>query len=90
MTIHAVDKNFLLEEIPVLYRDRPAGSESKLNTVSDGVKVLSTIANLNIPKHTADHIPLALSVFISNNSSRTSRNFIRTIGRIIIIDVDAV
>ena len=46
MTIHAVDKNFLLEEIPVLYRDRPAGSESKLNTVSDGVKVLSTIANL--------------------------------------------
>lgn len=46
MTIHAVDKNFLLEEIPVLYRDRPAGSESKLNTVSDGVKVLSTIATL--------------------------------------------
>lgn len=46
MTIHAVDKNFLLEEIPVLYRDRPAGSESKLNTVSDGIKVLSTIATL--------------------------------------------
>ena len=46
MTIHAVDKNFLLEEIPVMYRDRPEGSQSKLNTVSDGIKVLSTIAGL--------------------------------------------
>lgn len=46
MTIHALDKNFLIEEIPVTYRDRPAGSESKLNTVSDGIKVLTTIANL--------------------------------------------
>lgn len=46
MTIHALDKNFLLEEIPVSYRDRPVGSESKLNTVSDGVKVLKTIMNL--------------------------------------------
>ncbi len=46
MTIHALDKNFLLEEVPVSYRDRPEGSESKLNTVSDGMKVLTTIANL--------------------------------------------
>lgn len=46
MTIHAVDKNFLLEEIPVKYRDRPDGSVSKLNTFSDGMKVLSTIAAL--------------------------------------------
>lgn len=46
LTIHAVDKNFLLEEIPVTYRDRPEGSESKLNTFSDGVKVLGTIASL--------------------------------------------
>lgn len=46
MTIHAVDKNFLLEEIPVKYRDRPSGSVSKLNTFSDGMKVLSTIATL--------------------------------------------
>lgn len=46
MTIHALDKNFLLKEIPVEYRDRPAGSESKLNTVSDGIKVLKTIARL--------------------------------------------
>ena len=46
MTIHALDKNFLLEEIPVTYRDSPEGSESKLNTVSDGMKVLKTIASL--------------------------------------------
>lgn len=46
MSIHALDKNFLLEEIPVTYRDRPVGSSSKLNTVSDGLKVLKTIATL--------------------------------------------
>lgn len=46
MTIHAVDKNFLLKEIPIMYRDRPDGSESKLNTFADGIKVLSTIATL--------------------------------------------
>lgn len=46
MTIHSLDKNFLLKEIPVQYRDRPAGSVSKLNTYSDGIKVLLTIFNL--------------------------------------------
>ena len=46
MTIHSLDKNFLLKEIPVEYRDRPEGSESKLNTFSDGFKVLRTIARL--------------------------------------------
>lgn len=46
MTIHSVDKNFKLVEIPVTYRDRPEGSESKLNTYSDGMKVLKTIAML--------------------------------------------
>ena len=46
MTIHALDKNFLLKEIPVTYRDRPEGSVSKLNTISDGVKVLKTIVAL--------------------------------------------
>ncbi len=43
MTIHALDKNFAVREIPVLYRDRPEGSISKLNTISDGIKVLKTI-----------------------------------------------
>ena len=46
MTIHALDKNFLLKEIPIGYKDRPAGSVSKLNTYSDGFKVLKTIARL--------------------------------------------
>jgi glycosyltransferase involved in cell wall biosynthesis len=46
MTIHCLDKNFKVAEIPVTYRDRPEGSESKLNTFSDGAKVLKTIASL--------------------------------------------
>ena len=46
MTIHALDKNLLLKEIPVEYRDRPDGSVSKLNTYSDGFKVLKTIGRL--------------------------------------------
>lgn len=46
MTIHAVDKNMYVENIIIDYRDRPEGSESKLNTYSDGFKVLKTIARL--------------------------------------------
>ena len=46
MTIHALDKNFYIKEIPVQYRDRKEGSSSKLNTFSDGFKVLKTIARL--------------------------------------------
>ena len=46
MTIHAVDKNFLLQEVSVAYRDRPEGSVSKLNTYKDGFKVLKLIATL--------------------------------------------
>ena len=43
MTINALDKRFNLREIPVQYRDRPEGSVSKLNTISDGFKVIKTI-----------------------------------------------
>ena len=46
MTIHALDKNLLLKTVTVNYRDRPAGSESKLNTYVDGAKVIMTIFNL--------------------------------------------
>ena len=46
MTIHALDKNFLLKEVPVNYRDRPEGSVSKLNTYRDGFRVLKTIGRL--------------------------------------------
>ena len=46
MTIHALDKNLLLKTVTVNYRDRPTGSESKLNTYVDGAKVIMTIFNL--------------------------------------------
>lgn len=46
MTIHAVDKNMAVENVIIDYRDRPDGSESKLNTYSDGFKVLKTIIRL--------------------------------------------
>ncbi len=46
MSIHAVDKNMLVENEIIEYRDRPEGSESKLNTYSDGFKVLRTIGRL--------------------------------------------
>lgn len=46
MTIHAAANNLSMVEVPVNYRDRPEGSESKLNTYSDGIKVLKTIARL--------------------------------------------
>ncbi len=46
MTIHALDKNFFIKEIPIQYRDRPEGSFSKLNTYKDGIKVLLTITKL--------------------------------------------
>lgn len=46
MSIHAVDKNMFVENVIIEYRDRPEGSESKLNTFSDGTKVLLMIAKL--------------------------------------------
>uniref|UniRef100_N2AFE1 Glycosyltransferase 2-like domain-containing protein n=1 Tax=Eubacterium plexicaudatum ASF492 TaxID=1235802 RepID=N2AFE1_9FIRM len=46
MSIHAVDKNMHISNITIEYRDRPKGSESKLNTYSDGIRVLKTIFRL--------------------------------------------
>jgi hypothetical protein len=46
MSIHAADKNMQVENVIVDYRDRPAGSVSKLNTFSDGFRVLMTIARM--------------------------------------------
>lgn len=43
MTIHALDKNMKIDHVIIPYRDRPEGSESKLNTVRDGIKVIGTI-----------------------------------------------
>ena len=46
MTIHAIDRKMQIETVVVEYRDRPEGSESKLNTIPDGIKVLRTIVKL--------------------------------------------
>jgi glycosyltransferase involved in cell wall biosynthesis len=46
MSLHALDKKFKIKEVPIDYRDRPEGSESKLNTFSDGMKVLKMIFTL--------------------------------------------
>lgn len=46
MSIHAADKNMFVENVVIEYRDRPEGSVSKLNTYSDGFRVLRTIARL--------------------------------------------
>lgn len=53
MTIFALNHNFLIEEIPIEYKDRIEGSESKLNTYSDGYKVVMTFVSL-----VRDHKPL--------------------------------
>lgn len=46
LSIHAVDRRWRIKDVPIVYRDRPKGSVSKLNTVSDGIKVIMTIASL--------------------------------------------
>lgn len=46
MTMHALDKNLFTKNVIIEYRDRPSGSESKLNTYSDGLRVLKTIGSL--------------------------------------------
>lgn len=46
MTIHTLDRNMNVENVIIEYRDRPQGSVSKLNTYSDGLKVIKTIATL--------------------------------------------
>ena len=45
ITLHAFDKRLRVLEVPISYRDRPAGSESKLRTIHDGLRVLITIFN---------------------------------------------
>lgn len=55
LSIHAVDKGWRIAEVPIDYRDRPEGSESKLSTFSDGAKVLKMIMSLF-----KDYKPMAL------------------------------
>lgn len=60
MTIHAIDKRWRVAYVPVAYRDRPAGSVSKLSTLADGARVLATVARLF-----RDYRPLPLFMGIS-------------------------
>lgn len=46
MSLYALDKKYIIKEITIVYRDRPEGSSSKLNTVGDGIKVVKTIARM--------------------------------------------
>lgn len=46
MSLYALDKKYIIKEIPIVYRDRPEGSSSKLNTVGDGIKFVKTIARM--------------------------------------------
>lgn len=46
ISIHAVDRRWLIKDVPIIYRDRPEGSVSKLNTIGDGMKVMIAIASL--------------------------------------------
>ena len=46
MSLYALDKKYIIKEIPIIYRDRPEGSSSKLNTISDGIKVVKTIVRM--------------------------------------------
>ena len=46
MSLYALDKKYIIKEIPIIYRDRPEGSSSKLNTISDGIKVIKTISRM--------------------------------------------
>lgn len=46
MTLHALNRRMRIVEIPVEYKDRPEGSFSKLNTISDGIRVISTIGSI--------------------------------------------
>lgn len=60
MSLYALDKGFVIKEIPIIYRDRPEGSESKLNTVSDGIKVVKTIIKMY-----KDYMPLKFFTIIA-------------------------
>ena len=60
LSIHAVDKGWKIAEVPIEYRDRPEGSESKLSTFSDGMKVLRMIMSLF-----KDYRPMALFSWVT-------------------------
>ncbi len=60
ITLHALDKRYIIKEIPINYQDRPEGSKSKLNTTKDGIKVIKTIVKMY-----KDYKPLKFFIYIA-------------------------
>jgi len=81
MTIHAIDKNMQVENVIVQYRDRPDGSESKLDTYGDGIKVLRTIVKyfrIYKPLHYFSIMAFAMVVVAMGFFIPIFTNFLRT------------
>ena len=70
MTIHAVSNVLDIVNVVVEYRDRPSGSESKLSTFKDGIKVLKTIMHLH-----KDYKPFSFFTFFAVLLSLISLGF---------------
>ena len=76
MTIYAIENNYIIKSIPVLYKDRPKGSISKIKTVKDGLSIINTIKNLYIEYHPKKYylflslifILITLWLYIMNNT----------------------
>ena len=64
LSIHAVDKRWRIVQIPIIYRDRPEGSESKLDTIPDGLRVLRMIASLAKDYKPMPFFSLAALIFL--------------------------
>ena len=64
MTIFALSRKLWIAEMPIIYRDRPKGSQSKLNTYSDGLRVIMTIFNLYRFFHPFRYFGIVAGVFL--------------------------
>ena len=67
MTIHSLNNNLRLFEMPIQYRDRPEGSVSKLDTVGDGIKVMGTIFRM-----IREYKPLPFSADLAPSSASSA------------------
>ena len=64
MSIHSLDKGYTILEVPTDYRDRPEGSFSKLNTITDGILVLKTIFSIFVKHRPLVFFSLCASIFV--------------------------
>lgn len=81
LTLSALDKRYIIKEIPIIYKDRPEGSVSKLNTIKDGFKVIKTILKMYKdykPRTFFISISLILSILGVSIGSPVIIEFIKT------------